>query len=214
MLYEGVFGDLNEIQKEKLKTVVVAAKSLLVLVQDILDLHKAELGKLKLNFELADIKETVDETIISTEPITSRKGVLVKNLISEKFKIEIDKQRMIQVLTNLIKNSVDFVPTEGGIITIQLEIKSHNIIIMVSDNGCGIPSDKMGNLFKKFYQVDTSLTRERGGSGLGLSICKSIIELHGGQIWAESEIGKGTTMKIRLPIARRDSDLIGKKTIS
>ena len=88
----------------------------------------------------------------------------------------------------------------------MLELQTHNAILSVSDNGCGIPKEEIGNLFKKFYQIDSSPTRERGGTGLGLAICRSIIELHSGKIWAESEVGKGTTIRISLPIITRENE--------
>ncbi|MBI5377626.1 MAG: HAMP domain-containing histidine kinase [Thaumarchaeota archaeon] len=200
MLKDERFGKLSDIQKEKTKIVVEAAESLSILVQDILDLQKAELGKLRLNLESSEIKEITDEAIARTILLANRRGVVLQNLIKNKITVMIDINSMIQVLSNLIRNSIDFVPLEDGVIQISLEVDPDHIVIIVRDNGCGIPKDKIENLFKKFYQLDNSTTRERGGTGLGLSICKSIVEGHGGKIWVESEVECGTTMKIQLPI--------------
>ena len=102
----------------------------------------------------------------------------------------------------MIKNSLDFVPKEGGRITIGAREdspeKGHKVTFTVEDNGIGIPADKMDNLFKKFYQIDTTLTRKHGGTGLGLSICKGIIEAHNGTIWLDKGYSKGATFKFTL----------------
>jgi signal transduction histidine kinase len=110
-----------------------------------------------------------------------------------------DKQRLRQVLDNLIRNSVDFVPSKEGKISVEAKIKENNLIFSVTDNGPGIPKEKQSNIFKKFYQIDTSATRKHGGTGLGLVICKGITEGLKGKIWLESEIGKGTSFFIYLP---------------
>jgi signal transduction histidine kinase len=110
-----------------------------------------------------------------------------------------DSERIIQVLTNLIKNSLKAVKYKTGIIEIFVENLDSEIKIIVKDNGVGIPKEKQKDLFKKFYQVDTSLTREIGGSGLGLAICKGIVEEHGGKIMVESSVGAGSTFSFTLP---------------
>jgi signal transduction histidine kinase len=117
-----------------------------------------------------------------------------KNLI-----LNTDKQRLRQVLDNLIRNSVDFVPSKDGKISVEAKIKEQNIVFAVHDNGPGIPKEKQLNIFKKFYQIDTSATRKHGGTGLGLVICKGIAEGLKGKIWLESEPGKGTSFFIYLP---------------
>lgn len=96
--------------------------------------------------------------------------------------------------------SIDFVPKDTGTIKITVELQDAIVIISVKDNGCGIPKEELGNLFRKFYQTNASKNRERNSSGLGLSICSSIIDLHHGKMWAESDIGCGTTIKFQLPL--------------
>jgi signal transduction histidine kinase len=117
-----------------------------------------------------------------------------KNII-----LKSDKQRLRQILDNLIRNSVDFTPSRNGTISVEVKTKEKNIIFSVNDNGSGIPKEKQLNIFKKFYQIDTSTTRKHGGTGLGLVICKGIVEGLGGKIWFESEFGKGTSFFIDLP---------------
>jgi signal transduction histidine kinase len=117
----------------------------------------------------------------------------------KKLILNTDKQRLRQVLDNLIRNSVDFVPSKDGKISVEAKIKENNIVFAVQDNGPGIPKEKQSNIFKKFYQIDTSATRKHGGTGLGLVICKGITEGLEGKIWLESEVGKGTSFFIYIP---------------
>ena len=107
--------------------------------------------------------------------------------------IESDKQRLLQVIGNLIRNAADFVPDKDGKITVSVRSKSEYIIFSVKDNGVGISKENQHNLFTPFYQIDTSATRNHGGAGLGLIICKGIVEGLGGKIWVESDTGKGST---------------------
>jgi signal transduction histidine kinase len=115
-------------------------------------------------------------------------------------KVLCDGERIEQVIANLVKNSVDFVPKSGGRITIRAEtdVTSQTVTFTVEDNGIGIPPEKMDNLFKSFYQVDTSMARKHGGTGLGLVICKGIIESHGGKIWIDRNYTQGTSIKFTL----------------
>lgn len=112
-----------------------------------------------------------------------------------------DDDRLKQVLTNLIKNSLKATSPKTGKVEVKLEEKNNEVVVSVIDNGRGIPPDAKDQIFKKFYQADTTSTREKGGSGLGLSICKGIVEAHGGTIWMDSEISKGTTFSFTIPKA-------------
>lgn len=200
MLLDGRFGQLSDIQKEKMKIIISGADSMLFLIQDMLDMHKAELGKMQLNLQPTDLCEIVEGTVTKTQPLAEKRDVTIYNDVDKCVKIIADKHRIEQVLVNLVKNAVDFVPKGTGMIRITASIKESDMIVSVSDNGCGIPKDKVDQLFRKFYQISTSQSRERSSNGLGLAICKNIIELHGGKIWAESEEGKGTTILFKLPL--------------
>ncbi len=204
MLLDGRFGELTSMQKEKMKIVISGTESMLFLIQDILDNHKAELGKLKLNFQSTDLNEIVNNAISITQPLAEKRGVTIYNDINKNIKIVVDKSRIEQVLINLIKNAIDFVPKETGMIKIGLKSEDHYAIVSISDNGCGISKEEISHLFGKFYQVNTSQVRERSGSGLGLAICKSIIDLHNGKIWAESDVGKGTAIKFMISLLSKD----------
>ena len=127
--------------------------------------------------------------------------------------ISCDALRVRQVLVNLMRNAVDFVPASGGQIKIILDDDNFDakanrsrdvsppVLFSVADNGPGIPADKQGNLFKKFYQVSPGVTRRHGGTGLGLTICKEIVEMHGGRIWYDSSYKDGACFRFSLPRA-------------
>jgi len=192
-------GTLTEKQKERLKIIKTSSESLLRIISDLLDAQKLELGKLVVKKENHDIKDTIDKAVESLQPRTLENKVTIKQHLNKEIIIPHDPERIRQVLTNLVKNSLDVVEPNSGLIEIFVEDSAKEIKISVKDNGPGIPIDKQENLFKKFYQVDTSLTREVGGSGLGLAICKGLIEEHGGTILAESTPGIGSTFTFTLP---------------
>ncbi|MGI0076805.1 MAG: sensor histidine kinase, partial [Nitrosopumilaceae archaeon] len=133
------------------------------------------------------------------QPRAIENKVTIKQHLDKKIIVLHDTERIRQVLTNLLKNSLDVVEPNSGLIEIFVEDSPKEVMISVKDNGPGIPQENQENLFKKFYQVDTSLTREVGGSGLGLAICKGLIEEHGGTILAESTLGIGATFSFTLP---------------
>jgi hypothetical protein len=122
---------------------------------------------------------------------------------TDKIVVACDPKRISQVITNLVKNSVDFVSDQTGKITIKVATNNTNdcILFTVEDNGAGIPSEKVDNLFKSFYQIDTTVTRKHGGTGLGLAICKGIIEGHSGKIWVDRGYVGGTSMRLISSIA-------------
>lgn len=192
-------GTLTEKQKERLKIIKTSSESLLRIISDLLDAQKLELGKLVVKKENHDIKDTIDRAVESLQPRASENKVTIKQHLDKEIIIPHDPERIRQVLTNLVKNSLDVVEPNSGLIEIFVEDSTKEVKISVKDNGPGIPIDKQENLFKKFYQVDTSLTREVGGSGLGLAICKGLIEGHGGTILAESTPGIGSTFTFTLP---------------
>lgn len=208
MLIQERFGKLSDTQKEKLKVIISSVESLQNLISDLHDLHKADLGKLKINLESVDVNEIVQQSISAVLPLANRRGSILENMTTPGLEINADKQRMIQVVTNLIKNAIDFVPFEDGVIRIESQLQDNHIILSIIDNGMGIPNDKINNLFNRFCQLESSNNGGRSSSGLGLYICKTLVEQHGGKIWVESDVGKGTSMRISLPIISRKIGLI------
>jgi signal transduction histidine kinase len=154
-----------------------------------------------MNFLITDfsLDEFMDELKENNKHLMKNKNIDFTVKYPKNLNLNSDKQRLRQVLDNLIRNSVDFVPSKDGKISVEAKIKEKNIIFSVTDNGPGIPKEKQSNIFKKFYQIDTSATRKHGGTGLGLVICKGIAEGLKGKIWLESESGKGTSFFIYLP---------------
>ena len=192
-------GKLSKEQKERLQVIKSSTVSLLHLISDLLDAQKLELGKLIIKKETLNIKDTIEKAIETLQPNADEKQIKIISRLDKDLILPHDSERIIQVLTNLIKNSLKAVNPKSGIIEINVEDFESEVKISVKDNGVGIPLDKQKDLFKKFYQVDTSLTREMGGSGLGLAICKGIVEEHDGKIMVDSAPGKGSTFSFTLP---------------
>lgn len=191
-------GTLTDKQKERLSIIKSSATSLLEIISDLLDAQKLELGQLKIKKDNLPIKKTIERAMEVMRPVADENEVKLA-MNSPDIVILHDSERIVQVLTNLIKNSLKAVKQKTGAIQINVQDSPSEIKISVNDNGMGIPADKQKDLFKKFYQVDASLTRERGGSGLGLAICKGIINFHGGKIWVESTPNVGTTFSFTIP---------------
>ena len=198
ILLSEYLGKLTDKQKERINIIKSSSETLLTLISDLLDAQKLELGQLKMRKENSNINETITSVINSFLPQAQKnKTEIISNV--QDISIEHDPDRIKQVMSNLIKNSLIAVGSEKGRIEITVENKPHEIQINVKDNGVGIPIEKQGDLFKKFYQVDATLTREKGGSGLGLSICKGIMENHGGRITVKSIPNQETIFSITLP---------------
>lgn len=213
-------GNIDEKQRKAIDSILRNVKIMERLVEDVLDVYRLEMNRLKLTKESTSLKTLIENAINEFKEIIktqdSEKNIeLVSEIeINKDLKVKCDPQRINQVLGNLIKNSIDFVPPKNGKIKILVEefedIHHKNldsgvnpkksVLFTVEDNGPGIPHEKIDGMFEKFYQIDTSLTRKHGGTGLGLAICKGIVESHGGKIWMEKSITGGATFKFTLPI--------------
>ncbi|HEU5488809.1 MAG TPA: HAMP domain-containing sensor histidine kinase, partial [Candidatus Nitrosotalea sp.] len=195
---EGVLGTLNQEQIHAVDTISSQTVKLERLISDIMDAQKMDLKRMKFNKREFAVDELMEEQIQIHSKLMDDKNIQFTNTTKEKLKIKSDPDRLNQVFANLIKNAVDFVP-ENGKIEINATRKNGDVLFYVKDNGKGIPKEKQDGLFKKFYQIDTSMKRSHGGTGLGLVICKGITEALGGTIWLESEVGKGTTFYFQIP---------------
>ena len=130
------------------------------------------------------------------------------DVLSQSIELIVDKDRMIQVLTNLLNNAIKFSPPGSTVSMMLEEIKAQDsqtsdVLFKIQDQGRGIPADKIESIFERFNQVDASDSRKQGGTGLGLTICRNIVEQHNGQIWVESTIGYGSIFYIKLPLGLR-----------
>ena len=194
-----LMGQLSPEQSDAVNEIHESSKRLEKLIGDILIAQKLEMGKLIFKNENVDIEKIVSEQIKNFEPLATEKNIQIINSNDIKMTITTDRSRLNQVFSNLITNAIDFVPKENGLIEIGAKDDKSDVIFYVKDNGIGISPDRQKMIFKKFFQADTSPRRSRDGSGLGLSICKGIIERFGGKIWVESKQGKGSTFFFKIP---------------
>jgi signal transduction histidine kinase len=204
-------GNLNDKQKQAMQLMRNNISKLELLVNDVMDVYKLDIGRLRLNKKDVDVSELVKENMLELQPLMKDKRIQFRAEVapsSEKFAVVCDPKRVGQVIANLVKNSVDFVPDKGGKITMNVSknANTNDMMFAIEDNGSGIPAEKVNSLFKSFYQIDTSATRKHGGTGLGLAICKGIIEGHGGKIWIDREYIGGTSITFTLPIASNNNN--------
>jgi two-component system phosphate regulon sensor histidine kinase PhoR len=171
------------------------------LVGRLLDQARTESGRMKLDLAEIDLEEVAKPILASFEPQATRKGVNVQLQARKPVRVEADGGRLSQVLVNLVDNALRHTG-EGGIVSIELDAAGNEAVMRVRDTGEGIPYRDLPRIFESFYVADRSRTRESGGAGLGLAIVKSIVDAHGGTISAESALGSGTAITIRLPIVR------------
>jgi signal transduction histidine kinase len=182
--------------------------TLLKLISSILDMSQIEAGKVRLAFEWVDVREMVESALTSVTPQAQRKGLTVTVRLPEVVqpRVVADREKLRQVVVNLLANAVKFTPS-GGKVEVRLSelgpqprLGVDGYRIEVEDTGVGIPEDQRARIFQSFYQVDDSPTREYGGAGLGLAIVKSYVEGHGGRVGVTSEVGKGSCFTVVLPL--------------
>ncbi len=198
------FGSLNNDQRDFIGKIESNATLLERLISDLLDVQKLDMKKMNFLITEFNLDEFMDELRENNKHLMKYKNIDFTVKYPKKLILKTDKQRLRQIVDNLVRNSVDFVPKKDGKISIEAKIKEKNIVFSVHDNGQGIPKEKQSNIFKKFYQIDTSATRKHGGTGLGLVICKGIAEGLNGKIWLESESGKGTSFFICIPAPEKN----------
>jgi len=199
LLESGILGTLNQDQLDAVKEIEINSTRLENLITDILYAQKLDMGRMVFDITKFNTRDLIEHIAKNLLPIIQEKGIELEIKNSFAGNIFSDENRIQQVMENLIKNSIDFVPEEGGKILIETQNSHDFVTFSVKDNGIGIPKDKKSFLFNKFYQVDTTYTRKHGGTGLGLVICKGFVEALGGEIWFESEEGKGTTFFFTIP---------------
>ncbi len=192
-------GPLNERQRGFLKKALGGANVLLSLVNDLLDLSRIQAGQFKLTIHDVDFASAVQEVVSSLELLSEQKRLRIHNEVGDgPIPLKADKQRLQQVLVNLIDNAIKFTPP-GGTIWIRGRFDGGAYFCEVQDTGIGIGAQDLPRLFKRFSQVDMSSTRSAGGAGLGLSIVKALVEAHGGTVGVSSEPGRGSTFWFTLP---------------
>ena len=197
LLNEELSGVANREQKEDLATILKESLRLKEMVDDILNMYRLESG-IRMEMRDVQLEELIDNALSSMKPRADEKGVeLAKELAGKLPKIRASYEDMQEVLMNLVDNALKFTPS-GGRVTVGARREGSGIVAWVADTGAGIPESEHAKIFNKFCQVDSRLSRSSGGIGLGLAICKKIIDAHGGSIWMESGSGKGSTFYFRI----------------
>ncbi len=201
VMAEGLFGPINEEQKEWLLKIVANGHSLNDFVSDYLDLSKVEAGHIDIAKEDIDLGQVIQTSVENYLPMARNRKISIASAVCPAVsRIKADSRRLNQVLSNLLSNAVKFTGDGGSIEVGADQVDGAQIRVWVKDNGVGIAPEEMDDLFQKYRQLTSGKASEHKGTGLGLVICKTIVEAHGGKIWVESQEGKGTTFFFTLPV--------------
>ena len=200
-LEAGVYGALNETQTEALQKIIESGGRLQQLVNDLLDLSKMESGMMRLQREPLDPRALVEAVLYQLESLAEASAVRLINRVGYDLpEVNCDGQRVEQVLTNLISNALKFTPP-AGTVTIAASAHEAFVIFTVTDTGCGIPKESQAHIFDKFIQLHPNRDDRTKGTGLGLTIVRHLVELHGGTVGVESERRQGSRFSFSLPVA-------------
>ena len=200
MMLKENLGTISNEQKKALEIILQNSNRLDALIQDILDISRLESGTMKFIPERTNVKNMLEQTIETMQSIADTKNIKINiNLEENTPDLIIDQERIKQVFVNLLNNAIKF-SYDRSIVTIFVRKTGNFVLFEVQDFGRGIPKDKQDKIFEIFYQTDLERDRKFGGVGLGLAISRGIILSHGGNIWVESEPGKGSNFRLTLPI--------------
>jgi signal transduction histidine kinase len=214
LLVKGAAGELNESQRQFLDTVLSNVDRMNKLVSDLLDISRIESDRMRLEFGDVSLGQVIEDSVRTIRrQIEAKHQTLGVHVPPSLPLVRGDRDRFVQVITNLVSNAHKYTP-EGGGIAIRAQLWSDGqhapgdeeyVLCSVSDTGIGIRSEDRARLFTKYFRADDPAVHSVAGTGLGLIITKSLVELHGGQIWVESEVGKGSTFAFTIPIAKPDT---------
>jgi signal transduction histidine kinase len=199
VLQQRLFGELNPKQSEYVNDIRSSGDHLLSLINDVLDLSKVEAGQVELEIAPVSLREALERGAVMVRERATRGGVrLSLELDPTVDLIQGDERRLRQIVFNLLSNAVKFTP-EGGSVTVGSERAGGEVRVSVADTGIGIAKEDQQRIFDEFQQTEAG-ARQREGTGLGLALSKVLVELHGGRIWVESEVGRGSTFVFTLPL--------------
>ena len=199
----GLSGELNNEQKKQLEKVKNSASHLLNLINDILDISKIEAGKVDVYTEKINLRNIIKGVVDTVSPMTKEKNLEINYSLPKNIELESDERRLKQVLMNLVSNAVKY--TEKGSVNITANVlKGGKVKIKVTDTGIGVSKEEMRKLFQPFQQIDSSLTKEQAGTGLGLYLSKKLITLLGGSIAVKSEHRKGSEFSFVHPLKYKE----------
>lgn len=209
-LIDGAWKD-EEIAPEFLKVISTETDRMIRMITDLLNLSRMDQGKQDLNREFVSINELVAhiidrfEMVLKSEQYRNKKYTIERDFTQRTLWVEIDQDKFIQVIDNIMNNAIKYSP-DGGKITCKLMETHNSVVISITDEGLGIPRKDIGHVFDRFYRVDKARARSMGGTGLGLAISKEVVQLHGGKIWVTSVENKGSTFFISLPYIQMDEE--------
>ena len=208
VLAERMFGEVNDKQAEYLADILESGRHLLSLINDILDLSKIEAGRMELEPTTFHLPSAIENALTLVRERAQRHGITLRRTVDERLgMIDADERKVKQVLLNLLSNALKFTP-EGGRIDVRAAARDDAVEISVTDTGVGIAPEDQATVFEEFRQVG-SVAKKVEGTGLGLAISRKFIELHGGRIWVESQLGQGSTFAFTLPLSIDQHDRAG-----
>ncbi len=189
-----------DVRKQFAEAILTNTRRMQRIVDDLLDLSRIESGRWVPKPIELDVHAVIMETVDIIESVAQKKGVRIEAHVSPNAKrVLADRTAFRQILSNLIENAIRHTP-QGGQVTVTTDVDSRGFKMSVSDTGEGIPAAHLSRIFERFYRVDSGRAREEGGTGLGLAIVRHLTEAHGGTVAATSEVGRGTTMTVRIPV--------------
>jgi signal transduction histidine kinase len=201
LLKEGVSGGLNEKQTRLIVIMEQGIERLILMTTELLEMSKLESGLVPLQKETVEINSVLSEFIAEIKHLAQNQGVRLKaGYLSRPLKVQLDKNKILRVLTNLTHNAIKY-SGRGSEVELRIDASDGHIMVEIEDHGKGIPEEDIPLIFEKFYQ--SKATRGHSGIGLGLAICRSIVEAHGGRIYAKSTLGKGSVFSFTLPVGPR-----------
>jgi GAF domain-containing protein/anti-sigma regulatory factor (Ser/Thr protein kinase) len=204
LMQEGFYEPLGQKSLAALTRIRSNGKHLLGLINTVLDIAKIESGQFNLNLGEYALESVVETVRAATEALAETKKLGLRADVAKRLPIGVgDEQRLTQVLLNLVGNAIKF--TDVGEVCITATASNGHFALSVTDTGPGIPQEHQARIFDQFHQVDSSNTKAKGGTGLGLAIAKQIVEMHGGRIWVESIVGRGSTFRMELPVRAQAS---------
>jgi len=199
----GRLGELSGEQKNMVAMMERNAQSLIELVNDLLDASKLEAGSMRLDLTSTDLRGLINELHETMEPLAREKNITLKEELPPDLPlIEADRDKLRRIIVNLLSNAIKFTH-KGGVVTVNAEQVDNHLRVSFADTGVGIAAEDVARLFDKYEQTRARATRGEKGSGLGLYITKQLVEMHGGEISVQSEIGKGSVFTFTLPITRK-----------
>jgi signal transduction histidine kinase len=195
LFLNGNLGKVTRRQQEGLESISEDTARLRSSIENIMQISKLESGMMKLSLENLNLGELIQNVVDGLKQLASNKRIKITQKINKLPTVRADRMLLGNVILNLVDNAIKFTPLNGEV-SIGVKVKNDHVVVSVKDTGIGIPQEDMPKLFTKFFQVNHSVP----GAGLGLSICKAIVEAHGGKIWVESQAGKGSTFSFTLPM--------------